>query len=166
MQEIYNATNDIRSAIPHPRIMGVIKECGGKMWMGERMFIWLGFLSGIIQSYQVSGIELAKIFSSHSAIMMKRARPSEYKSSNTLFWLICSQAVRLTPSIVKRRNRRFSASGWVSWLSFMQIQERSSDQSNDRPCRRLSAARSSSCWKDLTRCVSLSETLSILTSSR
>jgi hypothetical protein len=34
-QEIYNATNEVRSAIPHPRIMGVIKECGGKMWMGE-----------------------------------------------------------------------------------------------------------------------------------
>jgi COP9 signalosome complex subunit 2 len=26
----------VRSAIPHPRVMGVIKECGGKMWMGER----------------------------------------------------------------------------------------------------------------------------------
>ena len=26
----------MRSAIPHPRILGVIKECGGKMWMGER----------------------------------------------------------------------------------------------------------------------------------
>ena len=36
-QEIYNASNAVRSAIPHPRIMGVIKECGGKMWMGERM---------------------------------------------------------------------------------------------------------------------------------
>ena len=35
LQEIYNATNEVRSAIPHPRIMGVIKECGGKMWMGE-----------------------------------------------------------------------------------------------------------------------------------
>lgn len=35
-KEIYNATNEVRSAIPHPRIMGVIKECGGKMWMGER----------------------------------------------------------------------------------------------------------------------------------
>jgi COP9 signalosome complex subunit 2 len=39
IQEIYNATNDVRSAIPHPRIMGVIKECGGKMWMGERNYI-------------------------------------------------------------------------------------------------------------------------------
>jgi COP9 signalosome complex subunit 2 len=27
----------MRNAIPHPRILGVIKECGGKMWMGERM---------------------------------------------------------------------------------------------------------------------------------
>ena len=37
LQEIYNASNvAFRSAIPHPRIMGVIKECGGKMWMGER----------------------------------------------------------------------------------------------------------------------------------
>lgn len=38
LQEIYNATNSVRSAIPHPRIMGVIKECGGKMWMGERQW--------------------------------------------------------------------------------------------------------------------------------
>jgi COP9 signalosome complex subunit 2 len=37
-QEIYNASNSVRSAIPHPRIMGVIKECGGKMWMGERQW--------------------------------------------------------------------------------------------------------------------------------
>ena len=28
----------MRSAIPHPRILGVIKECGGKMWMGERQW--------------------------------------------------------------------------------------------------------------------------------
>jgi len=38
LKEIYNASNSIRSAIPHPRIMGVIKECGGKMWMGERQW--------------------------------------------------------------------------------------------------------------------------------
>ncbi|THH02349.1 hypothetical protein EW026_g501 [Hermanssonia centrifuga] len=28
LKEIYNASNSVRSAIPHPRIMGVIKECG------------------------------------------------------------------------------------------------------------------------------------------
>jgi COP9 signalosome complex subunit 2 len=26
----------VKNAIPHPRIMGVLKECGGKMWMMER----------------------------------------------------------------------------------------------------------------------------------
>ncbi|KAG8928261.1 hypothetical protein FRC03_007929 [Tulasnella sp. 419] len=36
IKEIYNATLQVRSAIPHPRIMGVIRECGGKMWMGEK----------------------------------------------------------------------------------------------------------------------------------
>ena len=25
----------VKNAIPHPRIMGVIRECGGKMWMME-----------------------------------------------------------------------------------------------------------------------------------
>lgn len=38
LKEIYNASNSVRSAIPHPRIMGIIKECGGKMWMGERQW--------------------------------------------------------------------------------------------------------------------------------
>lgn len=38
LKEIYNASNNVRSAIPHPRITGVIKECGGKMWMGERQW--------------------------------------------------------------------------------------------------------------------------------
>ncbi|KAJ3715429.1 hypothetical protein C8R42DRAFT_680874 [Lentinula raphanica] len=38
LKEIYNASNTVWSAIPHPRIMGVIKECGGKMWMGERQW--------------------------------------------------------------------------------------------------------------------------------
>jgi len=38
LKEIYNATLEVRSAIPHPRIMGVIRECGGKMWMGEKQW--------------------------------------------------------------------------------------------------------------------------------
>ena len=41
LKEIYNASNSVRSAIPHPRILGVIKECGGKMWMGERRSYYL-----------------------------------------------------------------------------------------------------------------------------
>ncbi|EJD45749.1 PCI-domain-containing protein [Auricularia subglabra TFB-10046 SS5] len=38
LKEIYNAASDVKSAISHPRIMGVIKECGGKMWMGEKQW--------------------------------------------------------------------------------------------------------------------------------
>jgi COP9 signalosome complex subunit 2 len=29
----------VRNAIPHPRIMGVIRECGGKMWMMESAYM-------------------------------------------------------------------------------------------------------------------------------
>ncbi|PWN49600.1 putative COP9 signalosome complex subunit 2 [Violaceomyces palustris] len=36
LKEIYNATLQVKSAIPHPRIMGVIRECGGKMHMSEK----------------------------------------------------------------------------------------------------------------------------------
>jgi COP9 signalosome complex subunit 2 len=36
LKEIYNASMRVRNAIPHPRIMGVIRECGGKMWMMEK----------------------------------------------------------------------------------------------------------------------------------
>lgn len=35
LQETYDATLQVKSAIPHPRIMGVIRECGGKMRMSE-----------------------------------------------------------------------------------------------------------------------------------
>ncbi|GFZ45337.1 COP9 signalosome complex subunit 2 [Saitozyma sp. JCM 24511] len=36
LKEIYNAAMQVKNAIPHPRIMGVIRESGGKMWMMER----------------------------------------------------------------------------------------------------------------------------------
>ncbi|ORY31403.1 PCI domain-domain-containing protein [Naematelia encephala] len=35
-KEIYNAAIQVKNAIPHPRVMGVIRECGGKMWMMEK----------------------------------------------------------------------------------------------------------------------------------
>lgn len=34
-KEIYDAAMQVHNAIPHPRVMGVIRECGGKMWMME-----------------------------------------------------------------------------------------------------------------------------------
>merc|ERR1712216_307441 len=36
LKSLYNKALQIKSAIPHPKIMGVIRECGGKMHMGER----------------------------------------------------------------------------------------------------------------------------------
>jgi COP9 signalosome complex subunit 2 len=36
LKETYDATLQVKSAIPHPRIMGIIRECGGKMHMSEK----------------------------------------------------------------------------------------------------------------------------------
>ncbi|KAI9595574.1 COP9 signalosome complex subunit 2-like protein [Syncephalis fuscata] len=36
LKELYKQCLAVKSAIPHPRIMGVIRECGGKMHMGEQ----------------------------------------------------------------------------------------------------------------------------------
>ncbi|KAG2177107.1 hypothetical protein INT43_007763 [Umbelopsis isabellina] len=36
LKEVYQQCLRVKSAIPHPRIMGVIRECGGKMHMGEK----------------------------------------------------------------------------------------------------------------------------------
>mmetsp|Transcript_17016 Transcript_17016/g.45923 ORF Transcript_17016/g.45923 Transcript_17016/m.45923 type:complete len:434 (-) Transcript_17016:352-1653(-) len=36
LAHLYQQALQIQSAIPHPRIMGVIRECGGKMHMGQR----------------------------------------------------------------------------------------------------------------------------------
>ena len=38
LKALYNKALQIKSAIPHPKIMGVIRECGGKMHMGQREF--------------------------------------------------------------------------------------------------------------------------------
>lgn len=38
LKQLYHKALYIKSAIPHPRIMGIIRECGGKMHMHER--IW------------------------------------------------------------------------------------------------------------------------------
>lgn len=36
LREIYDQTLTVKSTIPHPKIMGIIRECGGKMHMSER----------------------------------------------------------------------------------------------------------------------------------
>ncbi|KAG0746510.1 hypothetical protein G6F57_000925 [Rhizopus arrhizus] len=38
LKELYQQCLSVKSAIPHPRIMGVIRECGGKMHMNEKQW--------------------------------------------------------------------------------------------------------------------------------
>ncbi|KAM3339737.1 COP9 signalosome complex subunit 2 [Capsicum galapagoense] len=38
LKELYGKALTIKSAIPHPRIMGIIRECGGKMHMAQRQW--------------------------------------------------------------------------------------------------------------------------------
>lgn len=38
MKEIYRQTESLKSAVPHPRILGVISEAGGKMQMREKRY--------------------------------------------------------------------------------------------------------------------------------
>ncbi|KAI9506402.1 hypothetical protein GGI25_005157 [Coemansia spiralis] len=39
LKDIYLECAGIKSAIPHPRVMGFIKECGGRMFMNERNWV-------------------------------------------------------------------------------------------------------------------------------
>lgn len=34
-QALYQRALKVKSAVPHPKIMGIIRECGGKMHMSE-----------------------------------------------------------------------------------------------------------------------------------
>jgi COP9 signalosome complex subunit 2 len=36
-QALYQRALKVKSAVPHPKIMGIIRECGGKMHMSEGM---------------------------------------------------------------------------------------------------------------------------------
>ena len=38
LKALYQQCLHVKSAIPHPRIMGVIRECGGKMHMSESKY--------------------------------------------------------------------------------------------------------------------------------
>ncbi len=38
VQVLYESSLAIKSAVPHPRIMGVIRECGGKAHLHERQW--------------------------------------------------------------------------------------------------------------------------------
>ena len=59
LKELYKLSLHIKSAIPHPRIMGVIRECGGKMHMREcqsqlSIFLFFSHLKTKNQSLSIS----------------------------------------------------------------------------------------------------------------
>lgn len=56
LREIYDQSTQVKSAIPHPRIMGVIRECGGKMHMSEReLALILGKVAVMLKVYCNAG---------------------------------------------------------------------------------------------------------------
>ena len=50
LKELYRESLAIKSAIPHPRILGIIRECGGKMHIAERNF---GDADGLFEAFRV-----------------------------------------------------------------------------------------------------------------
>ncbi|KAF8434946.1 hypothetical protein BGX38DRAFT_1218301 [Terfezia claveryi] len=50
LKALYQKSLRVRSAVPHPRIMGVIRECGGKMYMSEEN--WKEAQSDFFESFR------------------------------------------------------------------------------------------------------------------
>ncbi|KAF8756282.1 PCI protein [Rhizoctonia solani] len=84
LKEIYNKSSEVRSAIPHPRIMGVIKECGGKMWMGESG-IFLLYPSQVLTTRTEQWARASTDFFESFRNYDESVLPSASKSSNTLY---------------------------------------------------------------------------------
>lgn len=50
LKALYQRTLSVRSAVPHPKIMGIIRECGGKMHMSEEN--WKDAQSDFFESFK------------------------------------------------------------------------------------------------------------------
>lgn len=102
-QEIYEKSLRVRSAIPHPRIQGVIRECGGKMYMSESM---CGSLStAVLIRAQRIGRKRRSTFSSRSSRTTRRGLRSVSRSSSISCSRTCSWTAASTPLTRRRRNR-------------------------------------------------------------
>lgn len=88
LKEIYYASGQVTSAISHPRVVGVIKECGGKMWMRESKFSALSTYRADCSS-QSNGNARPKISSVPSTIMTKLVLLNESKSSSIWYLHTC-----------------------------------------------------------------------------
>ncbi len=109
-QQTYEATKQVRSALPHPRILGVIRECGGKMWMAEsepsrgvRPRLHLTPLP--LWPPQNPGKTPRPTFSSPSSSTTSRARRSASRCSSTSCSRTCSWGATSTRLTRKRPSR-------------------------------------------------------------
>jgi len=50
LKRIYSKTENLSSVINDPRVMGIIKECGGKMYMSEKK--WDLALDELFESFK------------------------------------------------------------------------------------------------------------------
>jgi len=50
LKALYQRALKVKSAVPHPRIMGIIRECGGKMHMSEEN--WKEAQSDFFESFR------------------------------------------------------------------------------------------------------------------
>ena len=49
LKKIYPKTMNLKAVISDPRVMGIIKECGGKMYMAEKR--WAQALEELYESF-------------------------------------------------------------------------------------------------------------------
>ena len=50
MKHVYPQTLNLNSVINDPRVLGIIKECGGKMYMSEKR--WANALEELFESFK------------------------------------------------------------------------------------------------------------------
>ena len=75
LKELYNKALTIKSAIPHPRILGIIRECGGKMHMHERS--WSDAATDFFEVLPVTPLCLSPAIFRHSALSHGPSLPAE-----------------------------------------------------------------------------------------
>ena len=61
LKRVYPQTENLKAVINDPRVMGIIKECGGKMYLSEKKWdLALDELFECFKNYQESGNIRAK----------------------------------------------------------------------------------------------------------
>ena len=104
-QALYQRALKVRSAVPHPKIMGIIRECGGKMHMSEGKEPDLHRHGTLLIRSQRTGKGRRATFSRVSETTMRRAHCSGSRCSSTWFSRPCCRVRISTPSTRKRQSR-------------------------------------------------------------